>query len=95
MALNLQPNRWEFKHIDCEGVENIVRFESDTWPETLQNFVNFLRGSGYEVNKDSIAINRTKHPLTYYTDSFNDYYEESGVEVDTQDLSWFNFGANG
>lgn len=97
MELDLQPNKWEYKHTDCEGVEHIIRFEAETWPEALQNFIKFLRGSGYDVNNETIAINRTKHPLTRYVDSFNDYYEDSEDSVDTpmqQDLTWFKFGGN-
>ncbi len=76
MQLNLQPNKWEFKHTDCEGVEHIIRFEAGTWTEALQNFFDFLRCSGYNVSKQSIAINRTKHPMTDYTDDFLDHYED-------------------
>ncbi len=102
MQLNLQPNKWEFKHIDCEGVEHIIRFEAETWPEALQNFINFLRGSGFDVSTETVAINRTKHPLTRYVDSFKDYYEESEQKLDdTLDsnsfaiaLQQFKYGGN-
>ena len=102
MIPNLQRNKWEFKHTDCDGVEFIMRFEAKTWPEALHNFVNFLRGSGFGVSADTVAINRTKHPLTQYVDSFKDYYEDSEQRRDdTSDshsyaiaLKYFKFGAN-
>ena len=32
-------------------------FESGTWYEALDQFVKFLRGSGYSLGNDSVGIN--------------------------------------
>ena len=58
---DLMKNTWTFAHTDCEGVTTTSSFEADTWPRALQQFVNFLKGAGFAVYGESIAINGDKH----------------------------------
>ena len=54
-------NTWTFARTDCEGVTTVSTFEAETWPYALQQFVNFLKGAGFGVDDESIAINGDKH----------------------------------
>lgn len=43
----------------CDGTGDIVthEFESSQWYSALDNFVKFLRGSGYQLKDNSVGIN--------------------------------------
>lgn len=60
---------WEFKHTDCDGVTHVTSFKANRWPDVLPNFINFLRGSGYDVSSESLEINRDKHPFVVFDDT--------------------------
>jgi hypothetical protein len=69
--INMKPielnNAWEFKHVDGDGKVVTMNFEADTWPEVLNNFMSFLRGSGYHyLTEKSVAINQKLHPFVDY-----------------------------
>ena len=58
-------------------------FESGTWYEAVDQFVKFLRGSGYSLGNDSVGINlggEVKHMFIednqYYNITFFDSKEE-------------------
>jgi hypothetical protein len=53
-------NTWYFTHTDADGVTNTVEFGADTWVETMNNFITFLRGSGFSIPSDVIGINTDK-----------------------------------
>ena len=42
---------------DETGVIVIHEFESSQWYSALDNFVKFLRGSGYQLKDNSVGIN--------------------------------------
>lgn len=50
-----------FHHKDSFGKEVSMRFEAETWPEALSNFVLFLQGTGYILQRDSVGINSKNH----------------------------------
>ena len=52
---------FEFKYTSCDGVESTMKFSADTWVEALERFVAFLRGAGFFLDTDSVAINGNKH----------------------------------
>lgn len=56
---------FEFKHTDSDGGVNVLKFNAETWTEALEKFVQFLRGSGYFLEYDSIGINAERHPHAY------------------------------
>ncbi len=61
-------NAWEFKHVDGDGKVVTMNFEADTWPEVLDNFMSFLRGSGWTyLTEKSVGINEKLHPFVGYS----------------------------
>ena len=42
---------------DETGAIVIHEFEAQTWYQALDNFVKFLRGSGYQLKDNSVGIN--------------------------------------
>lgn len=38
-------------------------FYAETWPEALSNFVQFLQGAGYILQRDSVGINSKNHVI--------------------------------
>ena len=42
---------------DETGAIVIHEFEAQTWYQALDNFVKFLRGSGYQLQDNSVGIN--------------------------------------
>lgn len=52
---------FEFKHTDVDGGTNVLRFSTETWPEALERFVQFLKGCGYMLEYKSVGINAEKH----------------------------------
>jgi hypothetical protein len=60
-------NAFEFKHTNSDGRLMTMTFEADTWPEVLENFIDFLRGSAWDyLTSQSIGINKELHPLAEY-----------------------------
>lgn len=76
---------FEFKYTNCEGTVNTMTFKAETWMEALENFIVFLKGAQFFVDRDSIFINGNKHP--FVDTSLEMYYPDTG---DTS----FNYGAN-
>lgn len=52
-----------FHHKDSFGKEVSMRFEAETWPEALSNFVLFLKGAGYLLKSSSVGINSKYHVI--------------------------------
>ena len=54
---------WGFTHNNGEGAISTKSFhlEDDTWTGALQGFIYFLRGLGYNISDDSVAINSERH----------------------------------
>ena len=81
-------NTWTFARTDCEGVTTVSTFEAETWPYALQQFVNFLKGAGFGVDDESVAINGDKHlpdvaGLDYESGWYGEmFYPESGDVTD-------------
>jgi hypothetical protein len=57
-------NTWYFTHTNADGVTNTVEFGADSWIEVMNNFVTFLRGSGYSVHKNAVGLNVDKCNFT-------------------------------
>lgn len=72
---------FEFKHTDADGGVNVLKFNAETWTEALEKFVQFLRGSGYFLDYDSIGINANKHPY-FYSDLLQCFYPEGETPDD-------------
>lgn len=76
--------KFEFQSQDEEeGTFVCHQFESDMWYGALDQFVKFLRGSGYTVGNDSVGINlggEVQHMFIednqYYNITFFDSKEE-------------------
>jgi hypothetical protein len=61
-------NAFEFKHTNSDGRVVTMTFEADTWPEVLENFIDFLRGSAWDyLTNQSVGINKELHPLAEYS----------------------------
>lgn len=80
-----QDSVFEFKYTNCEGTVNTMTFKAETWLEALENFLVFLKGAQFFVERGSIFINDNKHP--FVDTSLEMYYPDTG---DTS----FNYGAN-
>lgn len=74
---------FEFKHTDVDGGTNVLKFSADTWTEALEKFIQFLRGSGFFLDYDSIGINGDKH-TAYSSELLTAFYpdDESDQEVE-------------
>jgi len=49
--------KFKLQSTDGDGTIVTHEFESETWYESLDQFVRFLRGSGYLLKNDSVGIN--------------------------------------
>ena len=58
-----QAPSFYFHHKDSFGKEVSMRFEAETWPEALSNFVLFLQGTGYILQRDSVGVNSKNHVI--------------------------------
>ena len=56
---------------DETGAIVIHEFESSQWYSALDNFVKFLRGSGYQLQDNSVAINEAAGHLFLEEFGFN------------------------
>lgn len=74
---------FEFKHTDVDGGTNVLKFSADTWTEALEKFIQFLRGSGFFLDYDSIGINGNKH-TAYSSELLTAFYpdDESDQEIE-------------
>ena len=61
----LDQGYFTFHHTDVDGSMCEVAFFADTWIEALSRFVQFLRGSGFTLDSDSIGVNADKHCMVY------------------------------
>lgn len=91
---------WTFARTDINGVTTTSSFTADKWPFALQQFVNFLKGSGYGVDSKSIGINGNKH-LPEIDDIEVDhgwygamFYPEGNQKQKQINLFNFKFGGN-
>lgn len=56
--------KFKFESVDSEdNCKNTVEFTASTWVEALDYFAKFLRGNGYMIEDDSIAVNIHQHPF--------------------------------
>lgn len=62
-----------------ENCKNTSLFTAGTWAEALDYFVKFLRGSGYDLEDDSIGVNTYQHPLVSL-DGLSNITEFSSIE---------------
>ena len=77
---------WEFKYTETGGAVNTIKFYTDNWHEALEKFVQFLRGSGFFVDNDSVGINKAKHSM--FGTSLAEFYSEDtldGLDFDFDD----------
>lgn len=49
--------KFKLQSTACEGTITTHEFEAETWCESLDRFVMFLRSSGYLLNNNSVGIN--------------------------------------
>lgn len=91
---------WTFARTDSDGVTTTSSFTAGSWPFALQQFVNFLKGSGYGIDNKSIGINGNKH-LPEIDDLEVDhgwlgamFYPKETSEREQVDLLNFKFGGN-
>ena len=75
---------FEFKYTNCEGTVNTSTFKADDWLEALENFIVFLKGANFEVSKDSVFINGSKHP--WVDTSLEVFYPRHFVQLRCQSL---------
>lgn len=54
---------FKFESVDMDGCVLTQEFETDIWMEALDYFVKFLRGSGYNIENNSVGINTDLHML--------------------------------
>ena len=52
---------FKFESVDMDGCVLTQEFEADIWMEALDYFVKFLRGSGYNIENNSVGINTDLH----------------------------------
>lgn len=71
-------NRFTFENVGADNAVNRLTFQAETWTEALEKFIQFLRGSGYFIDYDSIAINEKKH-YGLPTQLIPSYYPEDEV----------------
>jgi len=64
-------SKMTFTHTDLDGVVTTKEFSPETWVNSLDEFVKFLRGCGYQLGYDSVCVNKTKHPYIHYEDVYN------------------------
>jgi len=48
---------YTFTSIDLDGVKSTREFESDCWFDALDEFVTFLKGSGYSIPRGTVGLN--------------------------------------
>ena len=63
--------KFKFQSVDEDGTSIIHEFEANTWYQALDQFVKFLRGSGYLVRDNSIGINESTGYLFIEDFEFN------------------------
>ena len=74
-------NAWEFKHVDGDGKVVTMNFEADTWPEVLDNFMSFLRGSGWTcLTEKSVGINEKLHPFVGHAWSGETFWPDEELQ---------------
>ena len=47
---------FEFKYTDCEGAVTTLQFHAETWPEAVERFAQFLRGSGFWLPQSDATL---------------------------------------
>ena len=63
--------KFEFQSTNEYGDVVSHQFEAFTWYSALDNFVKFLRGSGYDLQSHSVGINEAAGHL--FLDNYDDY----------------------
>lgn len=88
-------NRWSFEHIGADDTVSRISFQAETWTEALEKFIQFLRGSGFFIDYDSIGINEKKHPCvsTFLIPSY--YPDNDDASVDFPKITEDSFNTYG
>lgn len=73
--------KFKLQSTDEESGTTITHeFEALRWDEALDQFVKFLRGSGYTLNDSSVGVNKVLHSFAgedySLTNITSFYYEE-------------------
>lgn len=64
--------KFEFQSTNEDGDVVSHRFEAFTWYSALDNFVKFLRGSGYSLQNHSVGVNEAAgHIILQSYDEFS------------------------
>lgn len=63
--------KFKLQAIDDYGTVIVHEFEVGTWYDSLNKFVNFLRGAGYTLQNDSVGINLDAGHLFIGDDEYN------------------------
>lgn len=58
--------KFNFESENVDGAICTQSFEACTWTEALDYFVKFLRGSGYSLEDNSVAVNTDLHMMDDY-----------------------------
>ena len=67
----MTDSKMTFTYTDLNGVTTTKEFNPGTWVNGLDEFVNFLKGCGYMLEKGSICVDKSKHPYICYDDVYN------------------------
>ena len=72
--------KFKFQSSDEEsGTTTTHEFEALRWDEALDQFVKFLRGSGYTLSDSSVGVNAAQHSFAgadYSLTNITSFYHE-------------------
>jgi len=54
-------SKFTFKRETEEGIVTIKEVDTEVWFDLIPEFINFLKGSGFGVEDNSIGINTARH----------------------------------
>jgi len=76
-------SKFKFEYQDEEEKTNLtMQFEVSRWDESLNQFVKFLRGAGYDLEDNSVGVNQARHCFAgddYRLSSITTFYEKDEV----------------
>ena len=70
---------WGFTYRDIGGTISTKSFEAISWTRALQEFVYFLKGTGFELDSSSVQINNQHEDSHNW---FGNYCEDIDTEVE-------------
>ena len=77
---------WSFVRTDCAGNTRATNFHAENWFSALAEFVNFLQGNGFFMDKNSIAINEDKHRA--HEEWRGAYFSQQNVDSEPIETDW-------